>query len=180
MNELASPDAYGALTEPATLKIQRILPGPIERVWAYLTESDLRRQWLAAGEMEMKVGAPFELVWRNIELTDAPSKRPDGFGEEHRLQSRITELDPPRKLAIAWGSTGGVSFELGPAGDRVLLTVIHSRVTDRSTLLNVSAGWHAHLDVLLSRLTGEEPAPFWDSWSRLKKEYERRIPADRD
>jgi uncharacterized protein YndB with AHSA1/START domain len=178
MNELASPDAYGALTEPATLKIQRILPGPIERVWAYLTESDLRRKWLAAGQMEMKVGAPFELVWRNSELSNAPSQRPDGFGEEHRLQSRVTELDPPRKLAIAWGSTGGVSFELEPAGDRVLLTVIHSRVTDRSTLLNVSAGWHAHLDVLVARLIGEEPTPFWDAWSRLKKDYERRIPAD--
>ena len=49
MNEPANPDAYGVLTEPATLKIQRLLPGPIERVWAYLTESDLRRQWLAAG-----------------------------------------------------------------------------------------------------------------------------------
>ena len=61
MNDAATLDAYGTLTEPTTLKIQRLLPGPIERVWAYLTESDLRRQWLAAGEMEMKVGATFEL-----------------------------------------------------------------------------------------------------------------------
>ena len=45
--KLTAPDAYGVLTEPATLKIQRLLPGPIERVWAYLVESDLRRQWLA-------------------------------------------------------------------------------------------------------------------------------------
>jgi uncharacterized protein YndB with AHSA1/START domain len=49
MTELASLDTYGALIEPTTVKIQRLLPGPIERVWAYLTESDLRRQWLAAG-----------------------------------------------------------------------------------------------------------------------------------
>ena len=39
MNELATAGAYGVLTEPATLKIQRLLPGPIERVWAYLTEA---------------------------------------------------------------------------------------------------------------------------------------------
>ena len=57
MNERAILDAHGVLIEPATLKIQRLLPGPIERVWAYLTESELRRKWLAAGEMEMKVGA---------------------------------------------------------------------------------------------------------------------------
>ena len=30
---------YGVLTEPGTVRIQRMLPGPIERVWAYLTNS---------------------------------------------------------------------------------------------------------------------------------------------
>ena len=33
----------------------------------------------------------------------------------------------------------------------MLLTVIHRRLPDRSTLLNVSAGWHAHLDILVAR-----------------------------
>jgi uncharacterized protein YndB with AHSA1/START domain len=89
MNAQTKPDAYGALIEPATLKIQRLLPGPIERIWAYLTDSELRRKWLAAGAMEMKVGAPFELVWRNDELNDPPSARPADFPEEHRMQSRI-------------------------------------------------------------------------------------------
>ena len=177
MTELATLGAYGALTEPATLTIQRFLPGPIERVWAYLTESDLRRQWLAAGEMEMKADAPFELVWRNDELTNPPGQRPPGVPDEHRMQGRITDIDPPRKLAITWGSTGGVSFELAQRGDEVLLTVTHHRVAERTTLLNVSAGWHMHLDVLVARLTGEEPAAFWDGWSRLKKEYESRLPA---
>jgi len=177
MTDLATLDAYGVLTEPATLKIQRLLPGPIERVWAYLTQSDLRRQWLAAGQMEMKVGAPVELVWRNDELTNPPGRRPPGFSDEHRMQSRITELDPPHKLAITWGDTGGVSFELEPEGNEVLLTLIHRRVPDRATLLKVSAGWHIHLDILAARATGKEPAPFWDGWSRLQKEYDRRIPA---
>src|SRR5580698_8407033 len=107
MTELATLDAYRALIEPATLTIQRILPGPIERLWAYLTESDLRRQWLAAGQMEMKVGAPFELIWRNSELTNPPGRRPEGFGDEHRMESRITELDPPRRLAFTWGKGSG-------------------------------------------------------------------------
>ena len=62
MNQVATPDSYGIITEPATLTIQRLLPGSVDRVWAYLTESDLRRQWMAAGTMEMRVGAPFELV----------------------------------------------------------------------------------------------------------------------
>jgi uncharacterized protein YndB with AHSA1/START domain len=70
MTKPLTPDAYGTLVEPATLKIQRLLPGTIERVWAYLTDSELRRRSLAAGQMEMKVGAPFEFVWRNNELTN--------------------------------------------------------------------------------------------------------------
>ena len=177
MNDRPMPDAYGVLTEPATLKIQRLLPGPIERVWAYLTESDLRRQWMASGEMEMKVGAPFELVWRNDELSNPPGRRPAGFAEEQRMQSRITELDPPRKLSITWQGSGDVSFELERQGSEVLLTVIHRRLPDRPTLLMVGAGWHAHLDLLVARATGKQPEPFWDGWSRLNKEYDRRIPA---
>lgn len=177
MNERANPDSYGVLTEPSTLTIQRFLPGPIERVWAYLTESDLRRKWLAAGTMEMKVGAPFELVWRNSELTDPPGQRPEGMGEEHRMQSRITELDPPRKLSFTWGKgSGDVTFALEPRGERVLLTVIHRRLPDRGMLVGVSTGWHAHLDMLAARLAGEKPTPFWDGFSRLRKEYDRRIP----
>jgi uncharacterized protein YndB with AHSA1/START domain len=175
MNDVASPDTYGVLTEPTTLTIQRLLPGPIERVWAYLTESDLRRQWLASGTMEMAVGASFELVWRNDELTDPPGQRPPGFGAEHRMTSRILALDPPRKLAFSFGTSSEVTFTLEPTGKRVLLTVVHRLVTDRAMLLKVSAGWHMHLDVLVARATGAAPAPFWDGWSRLHKEYEGRL-----
>ena len=174
MNDLAP---HGVLTEPMTLEIQRLLPGPIERVWDYLTRSELRRQWLAAGEMELRVGATFELVWRNDELNDPPSRRPDGFDAEHRLECRITELDPPRRLAFTWGSSDGVTFDLAPAGQKVRLTVTHRRLPDRGMLLKVSAGWHAHLDVLAARLSGAVPPPFWDGWSRLMQEYEQRIPA---
>jgi uncharacterized protein YndB with AHSA1/START domain len=177
MTNLGNPDAYGVLIEPATLKIQRLLPGPIERVWAFLTESELRRKWLAAGEMEMQVGARFELVWRNDELTDPPGQRPPGFAAERRMQSRITELDPPRKLAFAWEGSGDVSFELEPKDNDVLLTVVHRRLPDRGNLLGVGAGWHTHLDVLVARVTGTEAEPFWDGLSRRRKEYDRRIPA---
>ena len=177
MDAKTPPDAFGALIEPTTLKIQRLLPGPIERIWAYLTDSELRRKWLAAGKMEMKAGSPFELVWRNDELTNPPGRRPEGFGAEHRIESKITALEPLRKIAFTFGNAGDVTFELSPRGDDVLLTVIHRRLPDRSTMLKVSAGWHAHLDVLVARVTGTEPTPFWDGWSRLSKEYDRRLPA---
>ena len=56
MTDLAMPDAYAETIAPMTLKIQRVLPGTVERVWAYLTQSDLRRQWLAEGEMKLMTG----------------------------------------------------------------------------------------------------------------------------
>src|SRR6202050_4671577 len=152
MNERAKVDAYGALSEPASLTIQRMLPGPIERVWAYLTESDLRRKWLAGGAVGMK-------------------------GEEHRMESRILEIDPPRKLVFTWGKDDSdVSFALEPRGEKVLLTVIHRRLPTRGMMVGVSTGWHAHLDVLAARLNGETSEPFWDRFSRLRAEYDQRIP----
>ncbi|MBM6593358.1 SRPBCC family protein [Microvirga pudoricolor] len=177
MTDLATLDAYGTVTEPTTLRIQRLLPGPAERVWAYLVESDLRRQWLASGAMAESVGAPVDLVWRNDELTDPPGRRPSNFSTDHSMRVEVTECDPPHRLAITWGSTGGVSFDLEPQGGNVLLTLVHHRVLDRSVLLNVSAGWHAHLDVLAARLAGRDPEPFWDAWMGLKADYEGRLSA---
>lgn len=177
MTALATAGAYGVLTEPATLTIERLLPGPVERVWAWLTESDKRRQWLAAGDMETRKGATFELVWRNDELTTPTGRRPEGFGEEHRMKCEITEVDPLRRLSFTWGSTGGVTIMLEPRGGEVLLTLVHRRLPDRSVMLNVSAGWHAHLDVMAAKLAGERPEPFWDAWAALKQDYDRRLPA---
>lgn len=176
MNDLATLDSHAVVTAPLTLQIQRLLPGPIERCWAYLTESDLRRQWLASGEMKMEVGAPFELVWRHHELAGAPGEAPEGFPEEHRMESRIIALDPPRRLVFAWRD-GDVTFELAPQGNEVLLTLTHRRVSDRPNLVGVSAGWHAHLDLLVAVASGRTPPPFWANWNRLKPEYEARTPA---
>ena len=177
MNAHAAADAYGRLIEPTTLTIQRVLPGPAERVWNYLVDSDKRRQWLAAGEMEQRVGAPLTLTWRNDELTDPPGRRPEGFSEEHSMESEITALEPNRLLAITWGSTGGVTFELEESGKDVILTITHRRIEDRGVRLMVSAGWHAHLDILAERLSGRAPTDFWGRWQRLRDEYDHRLPA---
>ena len=178
MIQAAAIDAYGVVLEPNLLRIHRLLPGPIERVWAYLTESDLRRQWLAAGDMTPEPGASFELVWHNDDLAAPAGERPEDMPEEHRMPSQIVAADPPRKLVIAWRNTGDVTFELEPRGDQVLLTLTHARFPTRSSLVNHAAGWHSHLDVLEQIASGREPAQsFWDRWRTLQQEYDRRIPA---
>ena len=50
------------------------------------------------------------------------------------------------------------------------------QLPDRNTMLMVSAGWHAHLDILVTRVEGGSPARFWDTWVSLKEDYDRRLP----
>ena len=120
-------------------------------------QGELRRKWFAAGDMPLEVGAPVELVWRNDELSDPPGQRPAGSSKDNRMQSRVLELEPLRRLTISWGASGGsVSFELEPQRDGVLLTIVHSGVPDRASALNFGPGWHAHLDVLAAILAGEK------------------------
>ena len=38
---------YGTLIGNNSIRFERLLPGPIERVWAYLVEPDKRALWLA-------------------------------------------------------------------------------------------------------------------------------------
>ncbi|MGL4810811.1 MAG: SRPBCC family protein [Beijerinckiaceae bacterium] len=169
--------SHATLIEPATLRLDRLMPAAPERVWDYLTNSALRQQWLAARDMVLQPGAAFELVWRNDELTDPPGQKPDGFGTEHRMTSRILRADRPHELAFTWGEHGEVVFTLVPEGSQTRLTLVHKRAPTQQVLLNVSAGWHAHLDILAARLSGAAPLPHWDNWVALKKDYTARFGA---
>lgn len=175
MNQMTL-DAHGELIEPMSVQLKRVLPGPIERVWAYLTESDLRAKWLASGEMTLEVGAPFTFTWRNGTLTDPAGTPPEGMSGEHSMESRITELDPPRRLSFTWDDSGDVTFDLEPRGGDVLLTVTHRKAARHSLLVGVSSGWHTHLDLLVARLEDRTPEPFWESFTRNREEYRARLP----
>jgi len=170
---------FGKLSAPRTLEMQRLLPGPIERVWDYLTKSDVRRQWLASGDMELKAGAACELVWHHDEITSPPGKRPDTMpSAESHLPSRITQCEPPNKLGFMFWSDTEVIFELKPAGAKVLLTLTHRGLPSRGMAVGVSTGWHTHLDVLAARLSDIKIENFWDHWRAYKEKYEARLPAE--
>lgn len=176
--------AYAERIAADAVRIERLLPGPIERVWAFLTESEKRAQWLAAGEMELRVGGKVELFWLHKTLSKEPGDPPAEFAAMkdcgHSMTGRMLECDPPYLLAFTWGSEPDSSqarFELEERGGDVLLTITHSRLASRGKMLNVSGGWHTHLGILIDRLNGREPGNFWKAWDRVRDTYEQRISA---
>jgi uncharacterized protein YndB with AHSA1/START domain len=174
-------DEYGVVTEPGTVRIQRVLPGPIERVWDYLTDAEKRGLWLASGAMEPRVGGRVDLHFRNSELSEHGEEPPEKYrdcGSGGEDFGRVTAWEPPRRLAYTWQGGSEVSFELTPGDTGVLLVLVHRRLGDRDTMLSVSAGWHAHLAILADRLEGRAARPFWSTHARLEAEYERLLPAE--
>ena len=59
---------YGTITEAGSIRFERLLSAPINRVWDYLTDPELRRSWFAGGAIEAKPDGKFTLVFRNSEL----------------------------------------------------------------------------------------------------------------
>jgi len=43
-----------SITPAASVRFERLLPGPIERVWDYLTRADLQKDWLAESTAELQ------------------------------------------------------------------------------------------------------------------------------
>jgi uncharacterized protein YndB with AHSA1/START domain len=173
---------YGVLTAPDTLRLERILPGPLERVWKYLTDSDKRATWLAAGNVEQQVGGKVDHTFRNSELSPAhdipPPKYSDCAGDVPML-GKITACEPLRLLSYIWNvgsdEESEVSFELAPHNDAVKLTVTHRRLTSANGRLSVAAGWHTHLNILRDVLAGKTPEGFWKVHTQLEQDYIERL-----
>ena len=165
--------------EPDTVKLERLLPGPVERAWAYLTESDKRATWLAAGEFDLRVGGKIRLEFDNSKLPndeEGLAKHP-GTGI-HTFEGVITRLEPMRVLAYTWlwgDNETDVTYELTPKGTDVLLTIVHQRLKPRGVALSVRSGWDVHTGILADVLAGTKPRPFWTTHDRLEAEYAARV-----
>jgi uncharacterized protein YndB with AHSA1/START domain len=172
---------HGVVMEAGTVRFERLLPGPIERVWSYLTESDKRGKWLASGPMELRAGGRVELFFDHARLSphaeEPPAKHKDKKGGVG-IHGNVTRCEPPRLLSMTWGGKAKeseVTFELTPRGKEVMLVVTHRRLADRTMTVGTSAGWHSHLGVLSDVLSGRTPKPFWATYTPLEAEYEERI-----
>ncbi len=175
-------DDYGVVTALDTVRIERVLPGPIERLWTYLTDAEKRGLWLSSGPMELRPGGSVQHRFRNSELTGHDGTPPEKYAQ-HACESMhggtMIECQPPTLLHYTWGGSedpSEVRFELSPRGAEVLLVVTHTRLATRGEMISVASGWHTHLEILAARLRGATPPGFWPTHTRLETEYDARIP----
>ena len=171
--------SFGTLVEPGTVRLERTLPGPVDRIWAYLTEPEKRARWLAGGEIQLHVGGRVDLWFKHADLSPIGVPTPERFAasaDGASLRGSVTACDPPHLLAFTWGEgearPSEVTFELEAVGEQVRLTITHRRLGDqRSVWANVAGGWHTHLAILEDRLHGRVPQPFFAAFERIEARY---------
>jgi uncharacterized protein YndB with AHSA1/START domain len=133
------------------VRMERLLPGPIERVWEHLTNTRLLDAWFGAkSNIEPRQGGAVRLM--------------DGH-----IRGTVTQWQPPHRLSYTWNVFApGDSLDaaaaypesyliltLEPRGDNVLLVLTHLPVLERFEKQN-AMGWHTFLDILTDTLAGQK------------------------
>lgn len=185
LNEMTdvTPRRDGKLYEDGTLVFERLLPGPLERVWSYVADGEKRARWIMVGDMT-RTGR-HTMTFNHTELSGEVA--PDRFAvmrEPVRFDVEVLEVAPPHRLVFTWPDhdnappdmTGTVTIELKAIGERVLLRLTHTHPAKvRHQRLNHTGGWHTHLDILEDVLSGLRPRPFWTTFARVEADYERAL-----
>ncbi len=137
----------GEMYRVAAIRFERVLPGPVETVWAHLTDARKLAGWYGAeGSIEPREGGAVRLSGGHI-------------------RGVVTQWKPNRKLAYTWNvfapgeaespyPESYLTLALEPRGDEVLLTLTHLPVLERFEPQN-AMGWHTYLDMLGQALRGE-------------------------
>ena len=175
-------NAYGKLLDPKTVRFERMLPGPIQRVWRFLTESEKRAQWLCAGDVETRADGHVDMHFHNVTLsTEEDIPRPDKYRDKPETMSftgKVIRCEPPHVLEHTWefgDERSEVCYELEEQGDKVRLVLTHRRLESTDTVLSVSGGWHTHLNLLEDVLGEKKLRPFYKMQLQYESEYAEKL-----
>jgi uncharacterized protein YndB with AHSA1/START domain len=157
---------------PGTIRLERTLDAPVETVWRYLTEAELRRQWFMGGT-DARSGGKFQLLNDHDNLSDEEVPYPESYApyKGRTWDETVIRFDPPRLLETTFqgGKNGTVTFELFPDGDRSRLVITHSGITSPSGFQDFGGGWNSHMTVLQERLAGRSVRNFWALHARSRE-----------
>ncbi len=167
------------LQDDHTVQIERTLPGPLERVWNYLTKAEHLRTWLADGDVPLEVGGQVAL-----------SQQHDGvpIRTNNIICGTVIRVEAPTLLEYTWthqtettnpsNQVSLVRFELEARGEEVLLRITHGRLRHEDQTL-VATGWHTHTGILEDLLRGRTPTPFLETFSPTLKAFTVRLEGQR-
>ena len=149
---------------PDAIRLERVLDAPVEKVWRYLTEAELRSQWFMGGT-DARPDSEFELLNDHDNLSDDDVPYPADYAQYKGLRwhEKVVRFDPPRLLETTFqsGKNGRVTFELFPEGNRSRLVITHSGITSPTGFQDFGGGWNSHMIVLQERLAGRGVHDFW-------------------
>jgi uncharacterized protein YndB with AHSA1/START domain len=156
---------------PDTIRLERLLDAPVETVWRYLTEAELRQRWFMGGT-DAASGGEFELLNDHDNLSDEDVPYPESYAPyKGRVWSeKVLRFDPPRLLETTFqgGKNGTVTYELFADGERTRLVLTHSGIVSETGAQDFGGGWNSHLTVLEERLAGRSVKDFWALHARSR------------
>lgn len=170
-------EAYGEILESGALRFERLLPGPLERVWAYLVEPEKRALWFSGGGTGDAPGDRFAMAFDHDRLSHEPL--PERYAHMQggvEMEVEIVEIEPPR-LIVFRGAVEDFAtrIELSEKDGGVLLVLTQEPPTDLNKRVDTGAGWQAHLAILADRLKGDTPRGFWTVHERARDYYAEKL-----
>jgi uncharacterized protein YndB with AHSA1/START domain len=163
---------------PDTIRLERILDAPVDKVWRYLTEAELRQQWFMGGT-DARPDSEFELLNDHDNLSDYYVPYPENYAEfkSKTWNEKVIRFEPPRLLETTFqgGKNGNVSYELFADGDRTRLVLTHSGIVSGTGAQDFGSGWNSHLTVLQERLAGRSVRNFWELHARSRDAVQKAL-----
>ncbi len=157
---------FGVVTregETFTVRFERRIARPVEKVWAALILPERLADWIGEAEVEPRVGGRYVIRFR-----DPPDV----------MDAVITACDPPRLLEYRWPGDDPagciVRWELASDGDSCRLILTQDGLRPEHAA-GITSGWHDFLEMLPAAADGVRAEYDVLRWQAFEALYRGRL-----